>query len=365
MSADTDTVACLIKTSTPNVSYISRDTGGEMRRSWWGRQHTRRVHGAVSDRETMGEPGGQVRKDTVATCQSWLSQIIPKKKKRNISPHGMAWLDLLNTVSEMLAWTDLHTVGIGHLAREQVIYSSNQSLCRLDILQLCVPQLGRNPSKERQHVLCAGKVTFCLALHGLFPLPLICCPITGSCSLCGERCVAAVIKGRSCRRGTPAYATHCRAIGFVAQQPFWLRQSTSVGMFCTGLQLKSKNCFRCVECSRCVGAGKQGKWAQFGVQRTVGFTVLFFGAFIIITIVYFCDLFLKKQSDRRQKSQNIWNILGLPFGKGCKVEADFLRILRVSDLRHLLSNYQQAMQDEQEQHHWQFKVRPATELPGP
>lgn len=57
--------------------------------------------------------------------------------------------------------------------------------------------------------------------------------------------------------------------------------------------------------------------------------------------------------------------LGLPFGKGWKVGADLFWILRVSDLRHLLSNYQQAMQDEQEQHHWQFKVRPATEPTGP
>lgn len=87
----------------------------------------------------------------------------------------------------MLARSDLHTVGIGHLACEQAIYSSNQSLCRLDILHLCVQQLGRNPSKERQHVLCAGDVTFCLALHRLIPHPLICCPITGNCSLCGER----------------------------------------------------------------------------------------------------------------------------------------------------------------------------------
>lgn len=86
MSTDTDTVARLIKPSMPNVSYICRDTSGEMRRSWWSRQHIRRVHDAV--RETMGEPGGQVRNDTVTTCSS--CQIITEERKnRNISPHGM------------------------------------------------------------------------------------------------------------------------------------------------------------------------------------------------------------------------------------------------------------------------------------
>lgn len=133
----------------------------------------------------------------------------------------------------MLARTDLHTVGIGHLACEQVIYSSNQSLCRFDILHLCVRQLGRNPSKERQHVLCAGKVTFCLALHGLFPHPLICRPITGNCSLCGERCMNSC-GSSSHKRQAMSHRYAC--IGYPLLSHRLCSTATSVGMF-TGWHL--------------------------------------------------------------------------------------------------------------------------------
>lgn len=110
----------------------------------------------------------------------------------NVSANYL-FLCLIN--SKPLAKTELRTVGSGHLACEQVIYSSNQCLCRLDILHLCVRQPIVTHQRKDSLYFMSVKWHFVWLYTGCFPTHWYLVQLMGTAAYVGRGGWIAAVAG--------------------------------------------------------------------------------------------------------------------------------------------------------------------------